>query len=103
MDETLHYGTWTHDEAGLPCFDGRFAGTVAVERPFTHGFSSGRLNTLVNRWGLLHVFTTEAGYVDLSRNTNRVRSGLFLELEHDGRRHPLIHGDLPERTALRYG
>ena len=103
MDEHLHHGSWTHDSANLPCFDGQFIGPVAVERPFLHGISSGRLNALINRWGLVHLFTTEAGYLDLSLNNSRVRSGLYLELEFDGQRTSLIHGDLPEPLQVRYG
>ena len=103
MDENLHYGSWTNDSSDLPCFDGRFTGPVAIDRPFLHGLSSGRLNALINRWGLVHLFTTEAGYLNLSLNNSRVRSGLYLELEIDGERFPLIHGDLPEPLNVRYG
>jgi hypothetical protein len=103
MNEALHYGTWTHDEAGLPCFDGHFIGAAAVERPFTHGFSSGRLQVLVNRHGLVQVFTTEGGYVDLCACTFRARSGLYLEFETENDRFPLIHDDLTEKTVIRYG
>ncbi|MDF3057411.1 MAG: cyclic beta 1-2 glucan synthetase [Rariglobus sp.] len=103
MNETLHYGTWTNDEAGLPCFDGRFTGAAAVERPFMHGFSSGRLQVLVNRWGLVQLFTTEGGYTDLCANTFQARSGLYLELEIAGERFPLIHDDLTEPLSIRYG
>lgn len=102
-DETLQYGTWTHDEAGLPCFDGRFIGPAAVERPFLHGFSSGRLQVLANRWGHVHLFTTEGGYTDLCAATFCGRSGLYLELERNDERFPLIHDDLKEKTAVRYG
>lgn len=103
MTERLHYGCWSKDKEGLPYFDGTFHGPVAVERPFSHGFSSGRLNVLVNRWGLVHLFTTEGGYTDLSANAGWVRSGLYLELVVDGVSHPLVHGDLPEKEEVRYG
>ncbi|MFA6287033.1 MAG: hypothetical protein WC661_06560 [Opitutaceae bacterium] len=103
MNESLHYGTWTHDDEGLPCFDGRFDGPVAMDRPFLHGISSGRLQALVSRRGLVHLFTTEGGYTDLSANTFCGRSGLYLELETNGERYPLIHDDLAEGVAVRYG
>ena len=103
MNESLHYGTWTHDDAGLPCFDGRFEGPVAMDRPFLHGISSGRLQALVSRRGLVHLFTTEGGYTDLSANTFCGRSGLYLELETNGERYPLIHDDLTEGVSVRYG
>ena len=102
-NETLHYGTWTHDDAGLPCFDGRFEGAVAVNHPFTHGVSSGRLQALINRHGLVHLFTTEGGHLDLSANTFRGRSGLYIEIETHGDRHTLVHADLDEKTSVRYG
>lgn len=102
-DEFLRYGTWARDEAGLPCFDGRFLGPAAVERPFVHGFSSGRLQVLASRWGHVHLFTTEGGYTDLTAATFRGRSGLYLELERSGERFPLIHDDLTEKSAVRYG
>lgn len=101
--ESLHYGTWTHDDAGLPCFDGRFGGAVAIDRPFLHGISSGRLQALVNRHGLVHLFTTEGGHTDLSANTFCGRSGLYLELEINGDRYSLIHDDLDESVSVRYG
>ena len=103
MNESLHYGTWTHDDAGLPCFDGCFEGPVAMDRPFLHGISSGKIQALVDRRGLVHVFTTEGGYTDLSANTFRGRSGLYLELETNGERYPLIHDDLAESVSVRYG
>jgi hypothetical protein len=102
-DETLQYGIWTHDEAGLPCFDGRFVGPAAVERAFTHGFSSGRLQVLASRWGHVQLFTTEGGYTDLCAATFRGRSGLYLELEIDGERFSLLHDDLSEKLSVRYG
>ncbi len=102
-DARLNYGTWTHDDAGLPCFDGHFKGAAAVERPFLHGISSGRLQALINRWGLVHLFTTEGGYTDLSANTFKGRSGLYLELETNGERHTLIHSGLTRPRAIRYG
>lgn len=101
--ESLHYGTWTHDDAGLPCFQGRFEGPVAVNSPFVHGVSSGRLQALINRYGLVHLFTTEGGYLDLSAGTFRGRSGLYLEIEIGGDRHTLIHDDLTEKIAVCYG
>lgn len=103
MNESLHYGTWTHDETGLPCFDGRFEGPVAMNRAFAHGISSGRLQALVDRRGLVHLFTTEGGYTDLSANTFCGRSGLYLELKIGGERYPLIHDNLAEEIAVRYG
>ena len=103
MNEALHYGIWTHDEAGLPCFDGHFVGAAAIERPFLHGLSSGRIQALVNRWGLVHLFTTEGGYTDLCTNTSCGRSGLYLELETGSERFPLIHDDLTENISIRYG
>lgn len=102
-NESLHYGTWTHDDAGLPCFEGRFKGAAAVTHPFTHGISSGRLQALINRHGLVHLFTTEGGYLDLSANTFRGRSGLYVEIETGAHRHTLIHGDLTEKTTVCYG
>ncbi|HEY9249855.1 MAG TPA: hypothetical protein VIO38_12015, partial [Rariglobus sp.] len=101
--ESLHYGTWMHDDAGLPCFHGRFEGPAAVASPFMHGISSGRLQALVNRQGLVHLFTTEGGYTDLSASTFRGRSGLYLEIETHGDRHALIHDDLAESIAVCYG
>jgi hypothetical protein len=101
--ESLLYGTWTHDDTGLPCFDGRFEGAVAMDRPFMHGISSGRIQALVNRQGLVHLFTTEGGYTDLSANTFCGRSGLYLELETNGERYSLIHNDLSEGLSVRYG
>ena len=101
--ESLYYGTWTRDDAGLPCFDGRFEGAAAVGRPFLHGLSSGRLQALVSRQGLVHLFTTEGGYTDLTANTFGGRSGLDLELEAGGERYPLIHDDLTESLTVRYG
>lgn len=101
--ESLHYGTWTHDDAGLPCFDGRFEGAVAIDRPFMHGISSGRIQALINRHGLVHLFTTEGGYTDLSANTFCGRSGLYLELEIGADRYSLIHTDLSESLSVRYG
>jgi hypothetical protein len=103
MDARLNYGTWTRDDAGLPCFDGHFKGPAAVERPFLHGLSSGRIQALINRWGLVHLFTTEGGYTDLSANTFRGRSGLYLELEIGGERHSLVHSSLSQRRTVRYG
>jgi len=102
-EEFQHYGCWTHDQADLPCFDAEFHGAAAVESPFLHGFSSGRLNVLVNRWGLAHLFTTEGGYTDLSANIGRVRGGLYLELITGGARHTLVHDDLHVKTGIRYG
>ena len=92
-----------HDDTGLPCFKGRFEGPSAVCQPFQHGISSGRLQALINRHGLVHLFTTEGGYTDLTANTFRGRSGLYLELEIKGERYPLIHGDLTEGLSIRYG
>lgn len=103
MNDTLRYGCWSKDEAGLPCFDGHFSGAVAVERPFTHGFSSGRLQVLANRQGLVRLFTTEGGYTDLCANTFRARSGLYLEFETGADRFPLIHDGLAEQHCVRYG
>ncbi|MDF3056004.1 MAG: cyclic beta 1-2 glucan synthetase [Rariglobus sp.] len=103
MNEPLHYGTWRKDEVGLPCFEGHFKGAAAIERPFVHGFSSGRLQVLVNRQGLVRLFTTEGGYTDLCANTFKARSGLYLELETGDDRHSLIHDDLAEKSAVRYG
>ncbi|CAM3100217.1 GH36-type glycosyl hydrolase domain-containing protein [Rariglobus hedericola] len=103
MKDTLHYGCWSKDEAGLPCFDGRFLGAAAIERPFTHGFSSGRLQVLVNRQGLVRLFTTEGGYTDLCANTFRARSGLYLEFERGMDRFPLIHDGLATKLSVRYG
>lgn len=104
VPEKMRYGTWTKDEQGLPCFDASFdGGAAAMERSFLHGFSSGRLNVLVNRWGLVHLFTTEGGYTDFSANTGRVRSGLHLELLVEGERHVLIYNDLQVKNGVRYG
>lgn len=103
MNEPLRYGVWTEDEEGIPCFDGRFEGAGAVERTFMHGFSSGRLQALVNRWGMVQLFTTEVGYVVLCENNFRARSCLYLELEHDGERFPLIHDNLNGAGPIRYG
>lgn len=97
------YGFWSFDEAGLPCFHGRFLTAAGMERSFLHGFSSGRLNVFCNRWGLVHLFTTEGGYTDLSANAGRVRSGLYLELVVGGERHALVHDDLMEKSVTRYG
>lgn len=103
MNESSHYGVWTKDEEGMPCFDGRFAGACAVERTFMHGFSSGRIQALVNRWGMVQLFTTEGGYTVLCENNFRARSCLYLELERKGERIALIHDNLSETLSIRYG
>lgn len=101
---SCRYGTWSHDDFGLPCFDGRFTGPAAIERPFFHGFSSGRLNALIGRNGLLRLFTTEGGYTELTASTFHGRGGPYLEwVSARGERHTLAHGDLPPGGGVRYG
>ncbi|HRJ70920.1 MAG TPA: hypothetical protein PLS03_01775 [Terrimicrobiaceae bacterium] len=99
----LRLGKWSTDEAGLPCFDGAFDHPDTTQWPFPCGLSTGRLLAHVNRWGALHLFTTEGGYRDLSANRGAVYSGIHAAIEIDGQRHSLVFDALSAPREVRYG
>ncbi len=100
---TKTFGTWEHDEAGLPCFRANLEEKLAVDYPFHHLLSTGRLGALADRWGNLRLFTTEGGYTAITGKGSRTRSGLYAMLEHDGELFSLLHGELTQQTGTRYG
>ena len=100
---TLRYGKWSTDEAALPCFDGDFDHPEATHWPFRHQLSTGRLLALINRWGWVHLFTTEGGYRDLSANRIPIFSGIYAALDIDGCRHSLVFDSLAAPRQVRYG
>ncbi|MBN1813092.1 MAG: hypothetical protein JXA14_14745, partial [Anaerolineae bacterium] len=101
--ERCGYGRWSHDEAGLPCFDLE-PGSGAVNEPFWHLIATGRLSAMVNQWGDVTLFTTEGGYQVLAPSRRWVsRSGLYLVVEVTGERISLFHSELRRNKRIRYG
>jgi hypothetical protein len=101
--EQCGYGHWSHDDAGLPCFDLEVEGD-AINEPFRHLMATGRLSAMVDRWGDVKLFTTEGGYQVLAPSRRWAsRSGLYLVVEANGARVSLFHSELRRNKSIRYG
>jgi hypothetical protein len=101
--ERCGYGRWSHDDAGLPCFDLE-VGSSSVNQPFRHLIATGRLSAIVNQWGDVTLFTAEGGYQVLAPSRRWVsRSGLYLVVEIGGERVSLFHSELRRNKRIRYG
>ncbi len=104
MTEKLRYGTWDTDEAGLPCFNLAVGDNDAPEAPFRHLIGTGRLLAMADRWGRLHLFTTEGGFLWLNKPGDQpVNGSLYLKMEAGGKVLPLLHGALTRKDGIRIG
>jgi hypothetical protein len=100
----LHFGQWTHDDAGLPCFDLDLEGHPAPYAFFAHILSTGTAGALVDQWGNIKLITTEDGPVCLTpAAAGRTRSGLYATLEAEGELHSFIYTELSAEKRIRYG
>lgn len=97
------YGQWTHDDAGLPCFDADLQRHPAPYANFSHILSTGTAGALADRWGNVRLITSEDGPVCLTPTTWRTRSGLYAMLETGGQLVSLVHSELKENQRIRYG
>jgi hypothetical protein len=101
--DTLKYGKWMKDDAGMPCFDADLERNPAPYVPFTHLLSTGRAGALVDQWGNVKLITTEAGTVSFTPSSFRTRSGLYPMLELGGQLYGLVYSELNRNKSLRYG
>jgi hypothetical protein len=101
--DTLRYGKWAKDDAGLPCFDADLERNPAPYVPFTHLLSTGTAGALVDQWGNVKLITTEAGTVSFTPSSFRTRSGLYPMLELDGQLYGLVYSELNRNKSFRYG
>src|SRR5438552_1273339 len=104
MDEQLHYGSWTVDAAGLPCFDLTLEDSQALNAPFRHLISTGHVSAMTDRWGNINLFTTEGGFLWLnSPDSPASRSSLYFMLQAGGELHSLLFSELQTREKVRVG
>ncbi len=105
MMNTTHYGLWTKDNAGLPCFDLDMEANFHASAPFKHLMSTGRLGLFADQWGNVNPFTCEGGYAQFAPNEYSARSGLCAVLFPDnGDPVSLAHSELsPGGKKIRYG
>lgn len=101
--EKLHYGSWNHDAAGLPCFDADLETNFLANDPFRHLLGTGRMSLFCDQWGNVNPFTTEGGFVMLSPNEYGARSALYARLIIAGEAHSLIYSELSGDKKIRYG
>jgi hypothetical protein len=102
--DKLHYGDWSRDDAGLPCFDANLERHPAPYTFFSHIISTGTLGALADQWGNIKLITTEDGPVCLTpAAAGRTRSGIYAMLEVDGQTYSLIYSELQENKRIRYG
>jgi hypothetical protein len=102
--ESLRYGNWTLDDAGLPAFDLHLQDDDAPDMPFSHLISSGHLSTMADRWGNVNLFTTEEGFRWLNpKGDARARSSIYLMMESGGELISLLHSELAAKEKIRVG
>ena len=97
------FGSFTKDEMGMPCYDLAACSSAAVDYPFKHLISTGRISALADKWGNINIFTTEGGWLDLASTKGRCRSGLYGIIEIKGELISCIHGELEQVGSIRYG
>jgi len=99
----LHYGNWSHDDAGLPCFDAALERHPAPFAFFCHLMSTGTIGAVADQWGNLKLISTEDGPVSISPASGKTRSGLYAMLESEDRLSSLIYSELNADKRIRYG
>jgi len=104
MSEKLHYGAWTTDAVGLPCFDLIVDDRQAPESSFPHLLSTGHVSAQADRWGNVNLFTTEGGFLWLnSPESCFARSSLYMMVEIDGEPVSLLYSELARKEKIRIG
>jgi hypothetical protein len=101
--DALHYGKWSRDDAGLPCFDPDLERYNAPYLAFSHLMSTGKLGAIVDQWGNVKLITTEDGPVSLTPSGGRTRSGIYAMLQTKGQLYSLIYSELMDHKRIRYG
>lgn len=99
----LQYGTWGHDDAGLPCFDADLQRHPAPFASFCHLMSTGTLGALADQGGNIKLISTENGPVCITPASGRTRSGCYAVIEIEGQLFSLIYSELTSRERIRYG
>jgi len=104
MSEKLHYGAWTTDAIGLPCFDLILDDRQAPGASFPHLLSTGHISAQADRWGNVNLFTTEGGFTWLnSPDSSFARSSLYMMMEIGGELISLLHSELTQKEKIRIG
>jgi hypothetical protein len=101
--DALHYGKWSRDDAGLPCFDADLEHHPAPYLSFSHLISTGTLGAIADQWGNVKLITTEDGPTSLTPSSGKTRSGVYGMLETDGQLYSLIYSELKGDKWIRYG
>ena len=103
-NEKQHYGSWTTDAAGLPCFVLTLGDGQAPDASFHHLISTGHVSAMADRWGNVNLFTTEGGFIWLnSPNSSFARSSLYMMMEIDGEQVSLLHSELTRKEKIHIG
>ena len=104
MIERQHFGNWTTDSAGLPCFDLLLEDDQIPDAPFRHLISTGHLSAMADRWGNVNLATTEGGFLWLnSPDSSFSRSSLYMMMKVDGELVSLLYSELTKREKIRIG
>ncbi len=100
------FGSWTHDEHGLPCFDLVDDETIVPWSDLRHLLSTGRVSVFCNRWGNVELFTTDGGegLVTITCTAGQCRSACYSLLRlSSGALVSLIPGECLSPRTTRYG
>ncbi len=99
-----HYGKWTKDDAGLPCFDANLDRKPAPNSIFCHLMSSGTVGALADQWGNIKLISSEDGPVCVTpAAAGRTRSGMYAMLETGGQLYSFIYSELHGSKRIRFG
>ncbi len=103
--QNSHFGHWSRDAAGLPCFELTASVDQHPYTPLKHLMATGRLSAFADRWGNLSLFTTEGaqGFQDITINQHQCRSGLYAMLRIGEETISLIFSEMPEARKVVYG
>lgn len=99
-----HFGKWSHDDAGLPCFDADLDRHPAPYNIFCHIMSSGTVGALADQWGNIKLISSEDGPVCITpAAAGRTRSGMYAMLETGGQVYSFIYSELHGGKRIRFG
>lgn len=73
----LYYGTWNHDDSGLPCFDANLEEHPVPYYAFPHILSTGHVCVVANQWGHINMLLSEGGLSVLNPSTQLSQGAMY--------------------------